>query len=174
MTDPADRERGTPRDRDGTRARDGARDCAAVRAREYVLDSHADIVETVLQCADAVASNWELAPSAYDGRATTDPSEVADPLRAELEASGAWARLPDVLAGAVRAAGYSLSASPVADPPYVAATSLGPMLRATVSDGRLVVLLQVFEIERADGDRTLYVRGSETPTDVVKVTFGCD
>ena len=175
MNDPADRERDTPRTRDTPRDRGGARDCAAVRAREYVLDFHADIVETVLQCADAVADGWDDTCTPDDnGRATTDPGDVADPLRAELEASGAWARLPDVLAGAVRAAGYSLSASPVADPPYVAATSCGPMLRATVSDGRLVVLLQVFEIERADGDRTLYVRGSGTPTDVVNVTFECD
>lgn len=146
---------------------------SAARAREYVLDAHPETVETVLECADAVAADWDsnTASAADDGRWTTDRSGVADPLRAELEASGAWARLPDVLAGAVRAAGYALSASPVADPPYVAATSRGPMLRATVPGGRLVVLVQVFEVERADGGRTRYVRGPEAVGEAVRVTF---
>lgn len=138
----------------------------ATRAREFVLDTHRETVETVLRCADAVADEW-------DGARTTDRAAVADPLRTELRARGVWARLPDVLAGAVRAAGYSLSASPVADPPYVAATSRGPMLRATVPDGRLVVLLCVFEIERdgEDGERVQYVRGPTTAADAVRVTF---
>jgi hypothetical protein len=153
------------------RGRDGTHGHDAERAREYVLDSHAEVVEAVLECVDAVADDWDSAPNTDDRRWTTDPSKVADPLRAELEASGAWARLPDVLAGAVRAAGYSLSASPVADPPYVTATSRGPMLRATVPDGRLVVLLRVFEIYHVDGGPRRYVRGPETPEDVVRVTF---
>lgn len=138
----------------------------ARRAREHVLEAHAETVETVLQCADAVADEW-------DGPTATDQSEVADPLRAELEAEGTWTRLPDVLAGAVRAAGYSLSAAPVADPPYVVATSRGPMLRATVSDGRLVVCLQCFEVERAtgDGNRVRYARVSESVEGAVRVSF---
>lgn len=134
----------------------------ARRAREFVLDSRAETVETVLRCADAVADRW-------DGSAATDGTEVADALRAELEAAGAWERLPDLLAGAVRAAGRSLSATPVADPPYVAATSRGPVLRATLSEGRLVVLLRAFEVER--GDPTRYVRGPTTPADAVRTAF---
>ncbi|WP_137286245.1 hypothetical protein [Halorussus salinisoli] len=132
-------------------------------ASAYVLESHAETVELVLRGADAVAVTW-------DADWTTDPTEVADSLRAGLDAAGVWARLPDVLAGAVRAAGYSLSAPPVADPPYVAATSRGPMLRATLSDGRLVICLQVFEIERAD-DAPRYRRGPTTPVDAVHATF---
>lgn len=159
---------------------------SAARAREFVLDAHRETVETVLRCADAVAAEWDE-PAAAEGEATaeggatadadrlvtTDRGAVADPLRAELEARGIWGRLPDVLAGAVRAAGYSLSASPVADPPYVAATSRGPMLRATVPDGRLVVLLCVFEVERdgEDGSSVRYARGPTTPEDAVRVTF---
>lgn len=130
-------------------------------ARRYVLESHEETVETVLRCADAVAEEW-------DGDWTADRSAVADPLREELEAEGAWARLPDVLAGATRAAGYSLSASPVADPPYVAATSRGPMLRATAPAGRLVVLIRAFEVTR---EPTRYVRGATAPEAAVRTSF---
>ncbi|WP_238392176.1 hypothetical protein [Halorussus amylolyticus] len=134
----------------------------AERAREHVLDAHAGTVEIVLACADAVASEWP------DGSAT-DRGAVADPLRRALEAADAWARLPDALAGAVRAAGFSLSAPPVAAPPYVAVTSRGPVLRATVPAGRLVVLLCTFDVER--GDSTRYVRGATTPDSAVRATF---
>lgn len=147
---------------------------SATRARERVLDAHAETVETVLRCADAVAAKWPA-------ESATDRSAVADPLRRELEAAGAWARLPEVLAAAVDAAGFSLPATPVAAPPYVAVTSKGPILRATVSDGRLVVLLQAFEVERDDSGRgpespgsprvPKYVRGPETPGESVQVTL---
>lgn len=133
-------------------------------AREYVLDTHAETVETVLQCADAVADQW-ASPT------TTDREEVAVPLRAELEARGAWERLPEVLAGAVRETEYSLSASPVADPPYVTVTSRGPILRATLPPGRLVVRIEVFDIERGAEGRPQYVRGAETVEDAVRVTL---
>ncbi|MFC7078858.1 hypothetical protein [Halorussus caseinilyticus] len=138
-------------------------------AREYVLETHAETVELVLRRADAVAETW-------DGDTTADRSAVADSLRARLRAAGAWTRLPDVLAGAARAVGHSLSAPPVADPPYVAATSRGPMLRATFPDGRLVILVQVFEVERAGDSRRYrggprYRRGPTTPDDAVRATF---
>ncbi|WP_232820621.1 hypothetical protein [Halorussus litoreus] len=143
----------------------------AARARRYVLDEHASTVATVLACAEVVAERWDC-PS------TTDASAVAGPLRAELEVAGAWGRLPDVLAGAVRAAGFALSAPPVADPPYVVATGRGPVLRATVSggnasegtvsEGRLVVLLRAFEVAR---DPTRYVRGPTAVREAVCATF---
>ena len=137
---------------------------AADRAREGVLESHRETVETVLRRADAVAESW-------DGESTADPTAVADPLRAELEAAGAWQRLPDVLADAVEATGDSLSAPPVADPPYVTATSRGPMLRATLGDGRLVVLLRAFVVERAPNSQPRYRRGPRTPAGAVAVSF---
>lgn len=133
----------------------------AARARRYVLESHEETVRTVLQCADAITEGW-----GEDW--TTDRNEVAAPLRAELEAVGAWARLPGVLAGAAHAAGSSLSAEPVANPPYVTATSRGPMLRATVPAGRLVVELRVFDIER---NPTRYVRGATAPEEAVRARF---
>jgi len=138
----------------------------AARARRHVLDHHADTTETVLACADAVAETWD--GEASNRPTTTDPEAVAHPLRAELEAAGAWERLPDVLAGAVRAADCTLSAPPVADPPYVTATSRGPMLRATLPEGRLVVLVAAFAVER---DPTRYVRRATTPAAAVTATF---
>lgn len=140
----------------------------ARRARRFVRDDCRATVEAVLACADAVAEAW-------DGRTTTDPGAVAGPLRDELEAAGVWTRLPDVLAGAVDAAGCSASASPVADPPYVVATSRGPMLRATVDgerpgtdERRLVVLVRAFAVER---DPVRYARGPATPDAAVCATF---
>ncbi|WP_243700497.1 hypothetical protein [Halorussus pelagicus] len=133
-------------------------------ARRFLLNSHRETVESVLDCADAVAETW-------DAETTGDPGAVADPLRAALDAAGVWPRLPDLLVGAVRATGRSLSASPVAAPPYVTATSRGPVLRASLSDGRLVVLLRVFEIERTSADRSQYARGPETPEQAVHVEF---
>jgi hypothetical protein len=138
----------------------------ARHARNYLLSNRSEEIRTLLDCADAVAESW-------DGEATTDPAAVADRLRAALDAAGAWSRLPDLLSGAVDATGRSLSATPVAAPPYVTATSRGPMLRATLPDGRLVVSLEVFEIDRthASDGSVRYVRGPTTPEEAVRVEF---
>lgn len=132
----------------------------AVRA--YLLDEHADLVGTVLDCADAVAAGW-------DGAATTDRERVVPPLRAALERAGLLDRLPAVLDGCVAAAGYELPARPVAAPPYVVVASRGPVLRATLSDGRLVVTVRAFDVER--GTETRYVRGPTDPGEAVAVQF---
>lgn len=134
----------------------------AASAREFVLDAHADTVEAVLRHGSAVLRKRDDSPA-------TDGTALAGALRIRLEAAGVWARLPDILVGAVDAAGYSLSARPVADPPYVVATSRGPMLRATLSDGRLVVLFGTFAVERGDPNR--YVRGPRSPGDAVRTTW---
>lgn len=136
----------------------------ADRARNAVLDSHRETVETVLGRADAVAAAW-------DGDSTADRSEVAEPLRRELNAVGEWQTLPEVLTDAVAATGESLSAPPVAGPPYVAATSRGPMLRATLAEGRLVVLLRAFEVERDPDGAARYRRGPTTPEEAVRTAF---
>jgi hypothetical protein len=145
---------------------DGVRDVhtapEARTARQFVLRSHAETVETVLRCADSVVETW-------DREATADSQSVVGPLRNGLEDAGAWERLPDVLAGAVGATDHSLAATPVAAPPYVTVTSLGPMLRATLDAGRLVILLQAFDVER--GRPTRYVRGPSTPEAAVRASF---
>lgn len=115
----------------------------AAAARQSVLNQSA-VLAAVAASADAVAD-----------RRTGE--RVADALAAELRSRGVLADLPAVLAAAVDAAGGELQADPVAAPPYVAVTSRGPLLRATLDGGRLVVTLQVFrvtaggEYERIDG-----------------------
>ncbi|MDH5019198.1 hypothetical protein [Halobacterium rubrum] len=119
-------------------------------ARECVATEHADVVAAVGACADAVADS-------RDGLAAGDGTAVAAALESCLDKSGTLGALPGVLAAAVDAAGGTLSAEPVAAPPYVAVTSRGPVLRATLDDGRLVVELRAIRLtddngyERRDG-----------------------
>jgi hypothetical protein len=130
-------------------------------ARAHLLSERRDLVATVLDCADAVAADW-------DGTATTDPDAVTGPLRVTLDRAGVLADLPVVLRECVSAAGGRLRAEPVAAPPYVVVTSVGPVLRATLDAGRLVVTLRAFRVERAaDGPR--YVRDARTPEAAVDV-----
>lgn len=111
----------------------------ATAARECVTAEHGDVTASVGTCADAVADSW-------DGGRTSDASAVADRLEACLAEHGVLDRLPAVLSDAVAAVGGELRASPVAAPPYVAVTSRGPVLRATLDDGRLVVELAAFRV----------------------------
>jgi len=108
-------------------------------ARECMASEHADVVAAVGACADAVADSW-------DGATTGDGAALAGTLEACLAESGTHDALPGVLAAAVRAAGGTLPAEPVAGPPYVAVTSRGPVLRATLDDRRLVVELRAFRL----------------------------
>lgn len=119
--------------------------------RAYLLSTHRDLIEGVLACADEVAGPAD----GLDNR-----------LRACLQERSRLHRLPDVLRGAVEAAGRELRAQPVAAPPYVVVTSVGPILRATLDDGRLVVGVRAFR--REDG---AYVRSAETPEEALVVEF---
>ncbi|WP_339103846.1 hypothetical protein [Haloterrigena salinisoli] len=110
-------------------------------ARRRIQTEHAAVVEAVQYCADRVAEPW-------DTSRTTSRTTVTDGLRSELEATGLLERLPGVLADIVAATGHELSASPVAEPPYVVVTSRGPVLRATIGPGRLVIRFDVFDVVR--------------------------
>lgn len=151
-------------------------------ARNRILDAHGDVVRGVVAVADAVAAAWDDPAASGDGSAaagddfvadpdfpaTADRAAVVEPLRAELRARGLLDRMPAVLADAADAAGYDLPAEPVAAPPYVVVTGRGPVLRGTVADGRLVVVLTVFRVER---DPVRYVRAGDDPAEVVEVVF---
>lgn len=140
---------------------DEALDPAA--AREHLLVDRRGVVEATVECAEAVAA-------ALPDGGTTDRDEVVDPLRATLSEAGLLRTYPSVLAECVAAAGGELRAEPVAHPPYVTVTGVGPVLRATLASGRLVVTLAVFAVERGDeGGRPRYVRGARTPEAVVDV-----
>ncbi len=129
--------------------------------REYLLDTHEDLLETILACAASVAESW-------DGEATTERQAVVNPFEHALERAGIMDRLPTMLVGAARALGEELPAEPVPAPPYLTVTSVGPVLRATFDSGRLVVTIRAFDIER---DPTRYVRGPANPVSALAVEF---
>ncbi|MFB6172644.1 MAG: hypothetical protein ABEJ23_08935 [Haloarculaceae archaeon] len=131
-------------------------DPAAARSR--LLAAHRAPLATVLDCADAVAADWDA--SGFDRRTATDRAAVVGPLRTALSDAGVLDRFPGLLADAVTAAGGTLRADPVAAPPYVTVASRGPVLRATAAAGeRLVVAVEVFDVDRRPAR---YVRGPAT------------
>jgi hypothetical protein len=132
-------------------------------AREHLLGERRAFVEGVLACADRVADGW-----AGDG--TTDRTAVVDPFESFLERSGLAEASPALLAECVDRAGTTLSAPPVAAPPYVVVTSEGVVLRATLDGGRLVVTLRAFAVDRT-GERPRYVRAASDPESAVSADF---
>lgn len=108
-------------------------------ARAYVREEQTNVVAVVEACADAVAESWA-------GETTDDASLVADRMEACLSEHGVLEALPGVLVGAVEAAGGEIQAAPVAAPPHVVVTSRGPLLRATLPGGRLVVRFEGFRV----------------------------
>ncbi|SEQ33079.1 hypothetical protein [Natrinema salaciae] len=110
-------------------------------ARRRIQQEHLSVVEGIDACADAIADPW-------DTSRTTDREAVVNGLRGTLTESGILEALPGVLADAVDATGCELPARPVAEPPYVVVTSRGPVLRATIEPGRLVIRFDAFEIVR--------------------------
>lgn len=119
------------------------------------------MLKMILTCADAVARSW-------DGKATTERAAVVEPFEYALERTGVLDGLPAVLVSAVDALGEKLRAEPVAVPPYVTVTSVGPVLRATLDTGRLVVTIRAFDVER---DPTRYVRQTVDPADALCVVL---
>jgi hypothetical protein len=141
-------------------AEDGSLDPGA--AREHLLTDRRAVVEETVERAGRVASSWP-------GEGATDRELVVEPFRAVLSEAGLLAAYPSVLAECVAAAGGELRAEPVPAPPYVTVTSVGPVLRATLDGGRLVVTLAVFDVWRDAGDgRPRYVRGATTPEGAVR------
>ena len=112
-------------------------------AQRRIQDEHVAILEGIDHCADQIAEPWDTAR-------TTDRNAVTERLRSALEATGLLEQLPLVLADVVAATGYELSATPVPAPPYVVVTSRGPMLRATIDPGRLVIRFDAFDVVRDD------------------------
>lgn len=130
--------------------------------RAYLLSEERGTLAAVIDAADAVAAAW-------DGQSTADRDAVAPALSAELGRRGVVGRFPALLEGAAGAAGFSLPAPPVAAPPYAVVTSTGPVLRATLPGGRLVIAVRVFGVER--GTPTRYRRRHDTPEDALDVAF---
>jgi hypothetical protein len=142
------------------------------RVRGHLLSEEFALLDSVVDCADAVAARWT-------DETTADRAQVVPPLETVLARAGVTEQLPGLLARCVAAAGYDLTAPPVAAPPYVVVTATGPVLRATFDPGRLVISLRVFEVGRANGpddgdtatanDERRYRRCGETPAEIVTV-----
>jgi hypothetical protein len=128
----------------------------AAAVTHYFETERASLLDTVSAAADAVESNW-------GGESTTDRDAVVGAFASELRARDALVSLPGALVGAVAAADRILLANPVPAPPYVVFSSRGPVLRATLSDGRLVVTLCVFDIDHT-GETPRYVRAPDGVT----------
>ena len=126
--------------------------------RDRLLADHAETLAATIDCADAV----------FDSLYGTAPRRevVVEPLTALLERVGALEQYPAMLASAAAALDESLPTSPVAAPPYVTITGTGPVLRASLPSGRLVVRLAVFAVERGP---KRYVRTGETPEEILEV-----
>ena len=146
---------------------DGSGPLDPLAAREYLLTDRREVVEATVECGARVAAAWPETGA-------TDRERVVEPLRAALSTAGLLDAYPSVLAECVAAAGGRLRAEPVAAPPYVVVTGVGPVLRATLETGRLVVTLAVFDVERgresgSESERPRYVHGSTAPEAVVGV-----
>ncbi|WP_416841244.1 hypothetical protein [Haloferax sp. DFSO52] len=138
---------------------DGTPPTSAVidEAERVLREDHERLLTVVGQCADAVAAEW-------DGDSVTDRDRVVPPFAHALDGSGALSSLPRALADAVTATGWPMAAPPVAAPPYVVVTAEGVVLRATIGDQRLVILLRTFEVV-AD-DPTRYVRTGDVAVEI--------
>jgi hypothetical protein len=172
----------------------------AAAAREQLLATHAETLQALLDAADAVATGdptgsgdatggaaegpaGEAADAGAagwhrleDGRlATADRETIGPVFSAVLDDRGILSELPELLTAAVEAAGYDLPARPVSAPPYVAITSTGAVLRATVADGRIVVRVDCFEVVRGvDGagkNGVVYARTATEPAAALAVAL---
>lgn len=128
--------------------------------REYLHSEGRETILATLRCADRVAKRW-------GGDSTTSRNAVVGPLSRELRETGLLSRFPDLLSAAVAAAGFSLPARPVPAPPYVVVTSRGPVLRATLTEGRLVISFCLFDVIR--GGETRYVRATNDHRSAISV-----
>lgn len=138
-------------------------DLDVAAARDRLLAEHAELLATVLDCADAVAADFE---ATVDGSpATRDSRSIRNPMQATLERAGVLEQLPAVLSDAVDAAGASMPAKPVAAPPYVVVTSTGPTLRATLDGQRLILRLEAFAVKDS-----AFVRRNASPADALSVS----
>lgn len=126
---------------------------------------HGETLARVEACAAEVVTTW-------GGPSTTDPAMIRQGLKRVLSNRGVLPTLLEMLQTAFEGLRYDLPSNLVAAPPYVTVTSVGPVLRGTVEDGRLLVTIGVFEISgedhrrytRAPQNRPLTVEWVDTPS----------
>jgi hypothetical protein len=128
------------------------------RVRDRILADHAMALAATVEAAEVVA-NSRNGPAIHR-------EEVVEPLTAVLERVGVIEQYPEIITTAVDTLGESLPASLVVGPPYVTITATGPVLRASLPSGRLVIRLAVFTVER---NPKRYVRRGETPEEILEI-----
>jgi hypothetical protein len=138
----------------------GVTDVDTKTVRSFLVATHADVVETVRDCAAASAT------TGTDATGRSDTSVVRRGIETELRDAGVWDRLPTVLVDCVEVVGGRLRATPVAAPPYVAPTATGVVLRGTLERGRLVVAVDALAVERGDEGGATPERAGERTTGV--------
>jgi hypothetical protein len=131
---------------------------STVRAR--VLETHRETLRSLIDVGRGVATTWS-------GRAVTQASAVRDPLEDAIDERG----LSDALLDALRVGVAALDERPqgrlLPAPPYLVVTSRGPLCRTTMSDDRrLVLLVELFEVDRA---ASAYRFVDPTPEDCLTV-----
>ena len=112
------------------------------------------------RAADAVADEWA-------GETTTDRTAVADALESRLRADGTADALLGIVATVADALDTTPPAEPVARPPYFVVTGEGPMVRVSLDDPpvRVVVLLRAFQVD-SDGRGAVYRRTDDVHVEV--------
>lgn len=111
-----------------------------------------DLERTVLaECPETIAA--AVAAGSDAAGAVDSPCRDPGRLRAAIERALERRSLPEPLVGALSVAagalGTPIRGEPVPAPPYLAVTSRGPVCRATLADGRrLLVRVELFAVER--------------------------
>ena len=125
-----------------------------------LLERHRETVEATIVVGRQVAEAWEE-PHVSDSR------QITDPLWQCITASRLDEQLIRLLVDTVQALGGELGGQPVAAPPYLVIGSQGPICRATMADGRRVVVeLRLFAVER---NPSQYVFLDTSPEDCLRI-----
>lgn len=132
----------------------------SAKIRTCLLEDYRDLVVAVVDAAAEIVASWS-------SDWTTEREAIVNPLRRELARHELPTALTAALMEAIEASGIALLARPVPAPPYLTVTTVGPVLRATTSAGRVVVTFRVFEVER--GDPTRYRARLAEPEAVLEV-----
>ena len=111
-----------------------------------------DIERTVLAgCPETIATAVAAGGDAVGvvGSSCTDPERLRMAIKRALKERSVWKPLVETLSVAAGALGAPIRGEPVPAPPYLAVTSRGPVCRATLADGRrLLVRVELFAVER--------------------------
>lgn len=110
--------------------------------RTELVEAHGATLAATVDAARAVVVGW-------DGDAVGDPDRITAFLEGELRDRGLATDLLALLHTGADVLDTEVQGDPVAAPPYLAVTGRGPVVRATLGDGRrLVVVVSLFAVER--------------------------